>query len=79
MSRFDFTTDCSDELQNAEVVFADQHFLQTHLTSLSQARWIQSTTAGVRPHSGTCRHHGVGVGVGIVAHAGTVGWGWGWA
>ena len=64
MSRFDFTTDCSDELQNAEVVFADQKFLQAHLKSLSQARWIHSTTAGVRPHS--------------AAHAGTAGWGWGW-
>lgn len=38
--------DCREELQKAEVVFADPGILKAHVASVSHARWIHSTAAG---------------------------------
>ena len=41
------TADCKDELQKAEVIFADPDLVQLHLEDVAGAKWIHSTFAGV--------------------------------
>ena len=48
------TADCRDELQKAEVIFADPKLVQLHLADVAGAKWIHSTMAGGSMHVLVC-------------------------
>lgn len=48
------TADCRDELQKAEVIFADPDLVQLHLPHVAGAKWIHSTLAGESEHVLLC-------------------------